>query len=125
MKKYTLLFAAMMVGLIMNAQMANGKYTFFSGDWQILFVVDGEGKNIPSWELTDMKTGKLKSGKGSWRSIFKPAKNEKGETPSKGTEVTFYELMVEGEIFRFDAPQAGALMLEFPDGKRVGMKERK
>ena len=109
----------------MNAQMANGKYTFFSGDWQIFFVVDGEGRNIPSCELTDMKTGKLKSGKGSLRSTFKPAKNEKGEARSKGTEVTFYELTVDGEIFRFDAPSGGALMFEFPDGKRLGMKERK
>lgn len=125
MKKHILVFSAVMAGLYMNAQMTNGKYTYFSGDWQILFVVENEGRNIPSFELTDMKTGKLKAGKGSWRSLFIAAKNEKGETPSKGSEVMFYEVMVDGEIFRFEAPRGGALMFEFPDGKKVGMKEKK
>jgi len=125
MKKILFFFLTLLASNGMRSQMNTGKYLYFSGEWQIQFIVESDGKIISSFELTDLKSGKTMSGKGEWRSVFKATKNEKGETPSKGTEVSFYDILIKGESYHFDVPRGGALMFEFPDGKWVGMKEKK
>lgn len=105
------------------AQMSDGQYTYFSGDWQIKFEVAANGKKIETFELSDLKTSKTKSGNGEWRSLFitKQSDTEK----SQGEKKELYEVTIQGESFRFEVPKYGALMFEFPDGKKVGMKEKK
>jgi len=125
MKQLTLSFLFFILCLTMNAQMANGRYTYFSGDWQIKFEVADDGKSIPSLELTDLKSNKATSGKGSWHMTFFARKNEKGEVTGKGEDTSHYEVIINDETFSFKPALGGALMFEFPDGKKVGMKEKK
>ena len=108
-----------------SAQMSNGQYTYFSGEWQAKFEVVDNGMMVSTFELTDLKSHKSKTGKGNWRNVFHAIKNDKEGSPTKGEEITFYEIVIDGEYFRLYAPRGGALLFEFPDGKKVGMKEKK
>jgi len=125
MKTILLLTAGLLFSSLAFAQMSNGQYAYFSGDWQIKFEVADNGQTISSLELTDLKSHKTRSGKGKWHHVVTSEKSATAQTSSKGSEAAFYEVAMDGEAVRFTAAHGGALMFEFPDGNKVGMKEKK